>query len=111
MHDRPFSLGGDLEITAVAPTSAAAVQAMRAYICDVASSYYRRPATTAEVQAALAQHPAMTSFRPRDCSSSQRTATTSSADASRWRAWTMRSERSVDFTSPRRFEGWAWAVG
>ncbi len=30
---------------------------MRAYICDVASSYYRRPATTAEVQAALVQHP------------------------------------------------------
>jgi len=57
MHDRPFSLAGDLEITAVAPTSAAAVQAMRAYICDVASSYYRRPATTAEVQAALVQHP------------------------------------------------------
>jgi len=42
---------------------------------------------------------------------SQRTATTSSEDASRWRAWTMRSERFVDFTSPRRFEGWAWAVG
>jgi len=57
MHDRPFSLAGDLEITAVAPTSAAAMQAMRVYICDVASSYYRRPATTAEVQAALVQHP------------------------------------------------------
>lgn len=31
---------------------------MRAYIADVASRYYRRPATTLEVDAALSQHPA-----------------------------------------------------
>jgi len=57
MYDRSFSLAADLEIAAVAPTSAVAVQAMRAYTCDVASSYYRRPATTAEVEAGLVQHP------------------------------------------------------
>ncbi|MCD4524191.1 hypothetical protein [Nocardioides sp. cx-173] len=44
-------------VSAVAPTSAAAVQAMRAYLHDVASRYYGRPVTADELQAALSQHP------------------------------------------------------
>lgn len=51
------SPGRDIEISAVAPTSASAEQAMRAYLHDVASRYYRRPATADELQTALSQHP------------------------------------------------------
>ncbi|MFC6288246.1 GNAT family N-acetyltransferase [Nocardioides sp. GCM10027113] len=49
--------GRDSEISAVAPTSASAEQAMRAYLHDVASRYYRRPATEDELQTALSLHP------------------------------------------------------
>ena len=49
--------GPDVEVKAVAPTSASAEQAMRAYLHDVASRYYRRPATAEELDTALSQHP------------------------------------------------------
>ncbi|MDP2773319.1 MAG: GNAT family N-acetyltransferase [Nocardioides sp.] len=49
--------GPEIEINAVVPTSAPAEQALRAYLHDVASRYYGRPATAAELEAALAGHP------------------------------------------------------
>ncbi len=51
------SRGADVDIREVAPTSASAEQAMRAYPRDVASSYHRRPATAAELETALSEHP------------------------------------------------------
>ncbi|HXH79489.1 GNAT family N-acetyltransferase [Nocardioides sp.] len=47
----------DVQITAVPPNSGVAELALRAYLHDVASRYHRRPATAAELEAALAEHP------------------------------------------------------
>lgn len=47
----------EIVVTAVDPTSLLAQRAMRGYIEDVASRYYGRAATPAEVDAALLQHP------------------------------------------------------
>lgn len=49
--------GPDVEVKAVAPTSASAELAMRVYLHDVASRYYQRPATADELETALSQHP------------------------------------------------------
>lgn len=49
--------GNGIRVQAVPPTSALAHHAMRSYIRDVASRYYSRPATDAEIEAGLAQHP------------------------------------------------------
>jgi ribosomal protein S18 acetylase RimI-like enzyme len=51
------SPGRDIEISAVAPTSASAELALRAYLHDVGSRYYRRPITADELHTALSQHP------------------------------------------------------
>lgn len=51
------TLASDVRVKAVEPTSASADQAMRAYLHDVASSYHRRPATPAEMETALSEHP------------------------------------------------------
>ncbi|WP_243057131.1 GNAT family N-acetyltransferase [Nocardioides sp. SR21] len=48
---------GAIRIVEVAPTSPPAEQALHAYLDDVASRYYGRPATDAELEAALAEHP------------------------------------------------------
>lgn len=47
----------DIDVSAVEPTSTSADRAMRAYLHDVASRYYRRPASADELETALAQHP------------------------------------------------------
>ena len=46
-----------ITIEPVDPTSTAARQALRSYLDDVASRYYGRPATPAEVDAAIVEHP------------------------------------------------------
>lgn len=46
-----------IDVTAVDPASASADQAVRAYLHDVASRYYGRPATAGELEAALSEHP------------------------------------------------------
>ena len=51
------TLASDVRVRAVEPTSASADQAMRAYLHDVASSYHGRPATPAELETALSEHP------------------------------------------------------
>jgi GNAT superfamily N-acetyltransferase len=49
--------GESFQIVRVEPDSRAAQYAMATYIADVASRYYGRPATKAEIEEALAQHP------------------------------------------------------
>ncbi|WP_182524065.1 GNAT family N-acetyltransferase [Nocardioides dongkuii] len=55
--DAEICVGPDIEVHAVAPTSAPAEQALRAYLHDVASRYYGRPARADELESALSQHP------------------------------------------------------
>ena len=57
MPDSRNDLSTSVTIEVVAPHTADATAVLRAYIDDVASRYYERPATDAEIEAALLEHP------------------------------------------------------
>lgn len=57
MPDARNDLGSSVIIELVEPHTADATAVLRAYIDEVASRYYERPATSDEIDAALLEHP------------------------------------------------------